>query len=148
MFFCFFYYFKILLAEAEENNLGTKVYAERWEMWHDCQLCEQRYHGVVLCALGWASWKTYVGRVETDRTRSMAMNLLGNGLHSAYHYEDALTVREAELSMLRRLGAPGPAVFAVQSNLGHSECAAKRASRAPRPRDAAAEECVSPIFRH
>ena len=36
----------------------------------------------------------------------MAMSVLGNGLTNANHYEDALSVKEAELSMMRRLGAP------------------------------------------
>ena len=53
---------KILVAEAEANNLGIKAFNERWERWDTCSLCEQRYHGVVMCALGWACWKTYVGR--------------------------------------------------------------------------------------
>ena len=61
---------KILVAEAEENNLGDKVLNERWERWHTCSLCEQDYHGVVRCALGWACWKTYVGRPETDWART------------------------------------------------------------------------------
>ena len=25
-----------------------------WDRWHTCGLCEQPYHGVVACALGWA----------------------------------------------------------------------------------------------
>ena len=58
---------KILLAEAEENNLGVGVLDVRWKRWHTCSLCKQQYHGVVACALGWACWKTYVGRrPETD----------------------------------------------------------------------------------
>ena len=64
---------KILVAEAEENNLDTKVKQKRWNRWDTCSLCEQRYHGVVKCALGWACWKTYLGRPEADRLRSMAM---------------------------------------------------------------------------
>ena len=44
-----------LIAEAEENNLDD---AQRWSRWHSCGLCEQDYHGVVRCALGWACWKT------------------------------------------------------------------------------------------
>ena len=47
---------KILLAEAEENNLGWEVKNPRFERWHTCSLCEQKYHGVVRCALGWACW--------------------------------------------------------------------------------------------
>ena len=60
---------KILVAEAEENNLGAKALNERWERWYTCSLCEQHYHGVVRCALGWACWKTYVGRPETNQIR-------------------------------------------------------------------------------
>ena len=55
---------KILLAEARENNLDLKVQNERWIRWERCRLCEQLYHGVVAGALGWACWKTYVGRPE------------------------------------------------------------------------------------
>jgi len=47
----------------------------------------------------------------------MAMNLLGLGLCGADHDEEALSVREAELSMLRRLGAGERYMLAVQSNL-------------------------------
>ena len=60
---------KILVAEAEENNLGRKVTNERWARWTTCSLCEQNYYGVVRCALGWACWKTYVGRPEADWVR-------------------------------------------------------------------------------
>jgi len=108
---------KILFAEGEENNLGVEVLNARWGRWSDCSLCEQEYHGVVRCALGWACWKTYVGRPERDQVRGLAMTVLGNGLTGANRYEDALSVREAELSMLRRLGASERSVLAVQGNL-------------------------------
>jgi len=112
---------KILLAEAEENNLGWEVKNPRFERWHTCSLCEQTYHGVVKCALGWACWKTYVGRPgtrpETNQIYGMAMTVLGNGLESARHHEDALSVKEAELSMRRRLGDWEENILAVQGNL-------------------------------
>ena len=38
----------------------------RFERWCSCSLCEQKYHGVVYCALQWACWKTYVGRPEAN----------------------------------------------------------------------------------
>ena len=57
---------KILVAEAEENNLGDKAFDERWLRWHTCSLCEQQLPRRRACALGWACWKTYVGRPETD----------------------------------------------------------------------------------
>ena len=34
---------RILVAEAEENNLGYKVVNERRHRWHTCRLCEQKY---------------------------------------------------------------------------------------------------------
>ncbi len=108
---------QILVAEAEENNLDNNALNERWMRWSQCSLCEQRYHGVVCCALGWACWKTYVGRSETDQVRGMAMTLLGNGLFCGNHHEDALSVREAELSMERRLGASKEDILEVQNNL-------------------------------
>ena len=45
------------------------------------------------------------------------MTMLGNGLFEAQHHEDALTVREAELATLRRVGAPDESLFIVQGNL-------------------------------
>jgi hypothetical protein len=108
---------KILVAEVRENNLGTKAFNARWKRWFSCSLCEQEYHGVVYCALGWACWKTYVGRPEADNARLNAMRQLGNGLSEADQDEDALLVREAELSWLRRLGASEGDILATQSNL-------------------------------
>jgi len=113
---------KILVAEAEENNLGDKVANERWRRWDTCGLCEQQHHGVVRCALGWACWKTYMGRPEEDwaRLKGPAMTLLGNGLNDAKLYEDALSVQEAQLSMYGRLGAPDEHILDVQGNLANT----------------------------
>ena len=111
---------KILFDEAVENNLGEKAWDARWQRWHTCSLCEQQYHGVVMCALGWACWKTYVGRPERDGPRINAMRLLGLGLFDAGHNEDALSVQEAELSMWRRVGASGVRILDVQTNLSNT----------------------------
>ena len=111
---------KILVAEAEENNLGTDALYDRWQRWHTCSLCEQEYHGVVQCALGWASWKTYLGRPETDQVRRSAVTQLGNGLGMTGQHQDALFVQEAELCMMRRLGAPEESMLVVQSNLANT----------------------------
>ena len=108
---------KILVAEGEENNLGANVIHSRFQRWHTCSLCEQRYHGVVACALSWACWKTYVGRSEADETRGWAMGHLGNGLQGAHCYTDAVILYEAMLSMLRRVGAPEASILNVQENL-------------------------------
>ena len=47
------------------------------------------------------------------------MNFLGNSLSSAGHHEDALSVREAELSLLRRAGRAetDPNVLVMQGNI-------------------------------
>ena len=115
---------KILYAEAEENNLGDKVLNERLARWDTCSLCEQIYHGVVACALGWACWKTYVGRPETDQLnqllKGMAMGELGSGLYNACHFVDAMSVCEAQLSMERRLGWPEGEILVVQGNLANT----------------------------
>ncbi|CAH0376202.1 unnamed protein product [Pelagomonas calceolata] len=110
---------KILLAEAEENNLGEKVLYERWRRWHRCSLCKQDYHGVVRCAIGWACWKTYVGRPEVDSfmARMSAMRCLGMGLSAGGHHADAVSVQEAEFSSLQRLGVPEDDILVSQGNL-------------------------------
>jgi hypothetical protein len=111
---------KILVAEAEENNLDDERGEARWRRWDNCSLCEQQYHGVVRCALGWACWKTYLGRPERDWARLSAMRQLGNGLSEAEHHQDALTVREADLAMLRRVGASARDMLAAQSNIANT----------------------------
>jgi len=112
---------KILLAEAKENNLDVNPRRDRWYM---CGLCKQDYHGVVKCALGWASWKTYLGRPETDQIRSMAMMALGSGLTAANHFADASSVQEAELSTMRRIGGSEPSfshnLLIIQGNLANT----------------------------
>ena len=49
--------------------------------------------------------------------RQGAMSMLGNGLTAAAHHEDALSVKEAMLSMVRRIGASETNILAVQANL-------------------------------
>ena len=111
----------ILYAEGQENNLGEKVRNERWHRWSYCSLCEQQYHGVVWCALSWACWKTYVGRPETDVALQLAMSVLGNGLFATgNHKQEGLRVQEAELCLLRRVGASEARMLVVQTNLSNT----------------------------
>ena len=92
---------KILCDEARAINVDINP---RWARWCACSLCEQQYHGVLRCALGWACWKVYLGKPETSETRRCAMTMLGNGLSAVNDHEDALSVGETHLSMMRRLG--------------------------------------------
>ena len=117
---------KILVEEALENNLRE----DKWERWYLCGLCKQYHHGVVRCALGWAYWKTYLGRPETDVVRSCAMTQLGNGLAAAHHNEDTLSVGEAELAMMRHLGAPEGVILTLQGNLSSTYRALGRSEEA------------------
>jgi hypothetical protein len=100
--------------------LGPKTLDERFDRWDTCSLCEQQYHGVVAGALGWACWKTYVGRPETDWARILAMSVLGNGLFSANHDEDALSVQEVELAMKLRLGVSEASLLTAKANLANT----------------------------
>ena len=108
---------KFLREEAEENNLDGTARDARRKRWYTCGLCKQQYHGVVSCAFGWACWKIYVDRPETDWARQAAIGILGNGLSDAKYHEAALTVREAELSMERRVGTSESNMLVLQSNL-------------------------------
>ena len=92
---------KLLVAEAEENNLGAKAWNERWRQWYTCSLCEQNYHGVVRCALGWACWKTYVGRPDKISCQFHALAQLGIGLRLVKRFEEALSVARCELAHIQ-----------------------------------------------
>ena len=58
-----------------------------------------------------------MGRPEADETRLFAMRALWAGLSAASHHEDALTVQEAEMAMMRHLGASENDLLEVQTNL-------------------------------
>ena len=92
---------KILMGEVEENNLDDKV-DESFRRWYACSLCEQEHHGVVACALGWACWKTYVGRPEENWAKRVAMTIFGNGLGAVGRFEEQLGIIEIELVTDRR----------------------------------------------
>jgi len=110
---------KILMDEAEENNLNQKC-SERWHRWHTCSLCEQDYHGVVRCALGWACWKAYVGRpIDTDRSRGLSLSLLASGLGGVGRHRERLHVLEVQMEMVRRLGASDAMCSEITTNLAN-----------------------------
>ena len=121
---------KILYAEAEANNLDWEAKNPRWLRWCTCSLCKQDYRDVVRCALGWACWKTYVGRPEADWARVRAMSVLGAGLFTANHHDAALSVQEIDLAMTLRLGAPEQNVLVAQSNLANTYYALGRLEEA------------------
>ena len=64
-----------------------------------------------------------------------AINVLGKGLSDANHNEDALTVMEAELAMLRRVGVSEHSILVVQSNLANTYTMLGRPEEALRLRE-------------
>jgi tetratricopeptide (TPR) repeat protein len=62
----------------------------------------------------------------------MAMNVLGHGLTAAEHHEDALNVREAELSMRRRLGESEHNMLVAQTNIANTSRCLGRLDKASR----------------
>ena len=109
---------KILVAEALENNLGPKVFNERWRRWDTCSLCEQQHHSFVVCALGWGCWKTYVGRPEHLNTiRCCAMGILAHGLGDAGRHEERLQIQQTQFSTQLRLGLSEQELLATRSNI-------------------------------
>ena len=100
--------------------MGHKAKDARFRRWGTCSLCEQDYHGVVLCALGWACWKTYVGRPEGNFSRIDAMTELGNALETVRNHTDALTVKTAQLAIKRRVCASEDSILIALGNLANS----------------------------
>ena len=58
-----------------------------------------------------------MGRPEEDPGRRSSMTLRGNGLSESMHHEDALSVYEAELSVLQRIGGSEAHILAALCNL-------------------------------
>ena len=90
---------KELVAEAYAPWLQGNLDDNQWHRWYVCGLCEVGYHGVVRCALGWACWKTYLGRPESDQLRAFGLNQLGNGLSAVNRHEERLEVIKARLQL-------------------------------------------------
>jgi len=88
---------KILMEQAEENNSDPP-----WGRWRQFGLCEHNYHGVVGCAMGWASFKTYVKRGDRDGFYYMTMEHIGTSLSELARHAEAVQVLETWLAMTRR----------------------------------------------
>jgi len=118
---CFARQAKMLCEEDEENDLGSRATEECFARWRTCDLCKQDYHGVVSCALGWACWKTYVGRSESTWIRFRAMGRLADGLIDGCWYEESAYVWEASRELLRRFWpgdyAHGDNLLTIQSSI-------------------------------
>ena len=113
---------EILVEEAIDHRMEGERLASRWARWATCHLCGQDYHGVVFSAVGWACWKTYVGRPESDRFRRSTMGELGNSLSKSKDTsstEHAIEVFRAIQALERRFGPTSQDHFATPNNIAH-----------------------------
>ena len=91
-----------LANENDPAHTGPlEDYSSRWGRWHTCGLCEQSYHGVVACALGWRCWLTYVMLPRTDVRRYFAMETLGSALIEGRRGKEALPLLQTSLTECR-----------------------------------------------
>jgi len=66
---------EVATKEYDEQRTGEGILK-----WTKCFDCGQDFHGAVRLALGWAAWKTYLGRPDTDWNRCASMGVLGSAL--------------------------------------------------------------------
>ena len=81
------------LAEDAGNRALRGAGGPGFARWHTCGLCEQRYQGLVACALGWACWKTYVVGRRRRCDSGLCNGAAWGRFIQAGHHEAALSVR-------------------------------------------------------
>jgi len=107
----------------EEDNLVPRL-----KRWWICRLYKQNYRGAAATALGWACWKTYVGRPEGDHLRNIAMQILADSM-----CDDASGRLAILETILNRLESEGEKLY-VRGQIAtcytrlerHEECLALR----------------------
>jgi hypothetical protein len=104
----------VATKEYDEQRTGKGMLK-----WTKCFDCGQDFHGAVRLALGWAAWKTYLGRPDTDWNRCASMGVLGNALwQGGERPEDAIPVLEVTLALRRRFWPNDEQnILGVQTNL-------------------------------
>ena len=101
---------------AAEGDVGVQA---NWRRWDTCGLCHNEIVGNVRCALGWACWKTYLGRLENQTLYNMVICQLAAGLFEGDRSAEAAVVLEAQLAAeLRTLNRPAN-ILAIRSNLAN-----------------------------
>ena len=97
---------QVSVQTTDEDGVGVG-----WTKWQKCVDCNQRFHGAVKLALGWAAWKAFRGLQDADDRfggvgstydRCQALGLLGNALRSEVSAREALPVLELALSTRKR----------------------------------------------
>ncbi len=95
---------QVSVDEANEYNLDGKRWMSKWERWYKCSQCGQEHRHHLAWALGWACWKTYVSRPESDKCRLNAIQNLGQALLEGSRDEEALSVFRTQEAFLRLRG--------------------------------------------
>ena len=108
-----------LVRQAQVTAEGDVGVQANWRRWDTCGLCHNEIVGNVRCALGWACWKTYVGRLENQTLYNMVISQLAAGLFEGDRSAEAAVVLEAQLAAeLRTLNRPAN-ILAIRSNLAN-----------------------------
>ncbi|CAH0373089.1 unnamed protein product [Pelagomonas calceolata] len=119
-----------------------------------CRLCHTDFYGAVAAALGWACWASYVGRLEGDNLRNIALQILGDALKHGKRHAESLDALEANLVRVREgedyEGREGT-IFYVRSQMGdclrelgrRDECLALRRENYEAGAEAVADGVVS-----
>ena len=85
--------------------------------WWQCRLCEQEFYGAVACALGWACWKTYLVRPETDYLREFAMQILADLLAKGSDVKTRLSILTIILRRRHEIGDQKSVIISVRSQI-------------------------------
>ena len=106
---------EVAVKEYEEWGTG-----EGFRKWEQCFDCGQYFHGAVRLALGWAGWKTYLGRPERDGVRCVQLQNLGIAVQFSKPMDrdtqiEALPILEASVALYRRI------FFSDQNGLLHAQ---------------------------
>ena len=100
-----FVHLSCLVQQAQivnDDELSNEGAGSKWRRWDECRLCKTAFHGDVSHALGWACWKTYLCRPETDLVRLDALKILAEGMMQSHDYESALHVFQNLLAINKK----------------------------------------------
>ena len=104
-------------AEMSVKEMEDQGTGEGNDKWINCFDCGQQFHGAVHIALGWAAWKTYLHRDETNDVRLKAVSNLGNALLTA-RSDEALPALEASFRLVQNFWSDEPrAIMIGRANL-------------------------------
>ena len=89
---------RVQVKQALAPGTGDPMLVQRLMRYLTCRLCHTEFYGAVAAALGWACWASYVGRLEGDHLRNIAMQILADALKHGKRHAESLEVLEANFA--------------------------------------------------